>query len=59
LYYRILNMCVEAGQVCKSELMAGAHGDEAMQQAHGHDGHGMAMPADAPKPLPAPAGAAH
>jgi len=60
LYHRVLNLCVEPGQVCKSQLMAAdAHGGEAMQDMHGHDSHGMAMPADAPKPLPAPAGAAH
>ena len=58
LYDRVLNLCVEPGQVCKSQLMAGhMHGSEAMQGMH--DMQGMPMPADAPKTPPAPVADAH
>ncbi|HJP98864.1 MAG TPA: ubiquinol oxidase subunit II [Rhodanobacteraceae bacterium] len=62
LYDRVLNLCVEPGQICKSQLMAAdSRGGDAMQDmqgTRGHGSHGMSMPADAPKPT-APAAAAH
>ena len=56
LYHRVLNMCVQPGEICKSQMMAAdAHGGEAMHDMHAHGD----MPAtDAPKPT-APAAAVH
>ncbi len=60
LYDRILNLCVDPGETCKSQMMAAdAKGGEAMQDPHGHDPHAMSMPAAAPQPLSAPAAPAH
>jgi len=57
LYTRILNLCVDPGQICLSEMMAaGTHGGGAMRDMHGHDA--MSMPMDAPTPT-APAAATH
>lgn len=56
LYNRILNLCVDPGHECKSQMMAAdAQGGAAMQATHAHDA--MPMP-DAPKPV-APAAATH
>lgn len=57
LYTRILNLCVDPGQVCLSEMMAaGTHGGGTMRDMHGHDA--MSMPTDAPEPT-APVAATH
>ncbi len=56
LYQRILNLCVDPGHECKSQMMAAAmHTGQAMP---GHATEGvmsMPMPADAPKPATAQA----
>ncbi len=57
LFRRILERCVEPGQVCMTEHMADKPSrDKAM---HGHADAAMAMPADSSHSAAAPAAAAH
>ena len=57
LYERILNLCVDPGEECKSRMMAAdARSGDSMRDMHAHD---MPTPADPPKPVPAPAAATH
>ncbi|MGH8191114.1 MAG: ubiquinol oxidase subunit II [Rhodanobacteraceae bacterium] len=58
LYTRILNLCVDPGEECKSQMMAAdARNGEA---THGHaNADAMSMPTVAPKPAAVQAGSKH
>jgi cytochrome o ubiquinol oxidase subunit 2 len=61
LYHRILNLCVDPGQMCMSQMMAmDAHANDAMQGMHDHaSGKDKSMPATPPKSSSAQAAASH
>jgi cytochrome o ubiquinol oxidase subunit 2 len=61
LYHRILNLCVDPGQECESQMMAAdARAGESMQAMRGHAAKSARpMPTDASRPVPAQAAATH
>ncbi len=61
LYSRILNLCVDPGEVCESQMMVSdARAGDAMPGMQDHAARGaMRAPADASKPVPAHAAASH
>lgn len=61
LYTRILNRCVDPGQMCESQMMsADARAGDAMQGMHDQPGHADASSlVNAAKPAPAQAAEAH
>ena len=59
LYTRILDRCIDPGEVCMSQMMSGGAGPsmQGMHEPHAHAGAGSLV--DAEKPAPAQAAAAH
>src|SRR5579875_2183213 len=61
LYRRTLNLCIDPGKECKSQMMAAGagHGAAAHAMQDHAGGDSMAMGPDAPQPAAAPAAATH